>query len=102
MKNIKIENSVFQSDYGVDIQEASNIYLSNVKVFSKQTEPVIDIINSDSIGVKNFDYSKDANLLMRVAGERTKAIMMKATDYGKTKQKVQAELGASDKAVFIK
>ncbi|WP_114792050.1 glycoside hydrolase family 28 protein [Niabella yanshanensis] len=102
VKNIKIENSVFQSDIGVDIQEASGITLNNVKVFSKNTKPVIDIINSDNIFINKFDYAKETDLLIRVAGDRTKAVTLQQTNYSNTKVKAKAELGANEKSVQIK
>jgi len=102
VKNIKIENSVFQSDIGVDIQEASGITLNNVKVFSKNTQPVVDIINSDNISINKFDYAKETDLLIRVAGDRTKAVTIQQTNYGNTKVKAKAELGASENSVQIK
>ncbi|MCH5714955.1 hypothetical protein [Niabella hibiscisoli] len=102
VKNIKIENSVFQSDIGVDIQEASNITLNNVKVFTKKTDPVIDIINSDNISVKGLDYTKGTDLLIRVAGDRTKSVLVQQTNYSNTKVKAKAELGAGESSVQIK
>lgn len=102
VKNIKIENSVFQSDIGVEIQEASGITLNNVKVFSKNTKPVIDIINSDNISINKFDYAKETDLLIRVAGDRTKSVTLQQTNYSNTKVKARAELGANDNSVQIK
>lgn len=102
IKNIKIENSVFQSDIGVDIQEASNITLNNVKVFSKNTKPVVDIINSDNISISKFDYAKETDLLIRVAGDRTKSVTLQQTNYSNTKVKAKAELGANENSVQIK
>lgn len=102
VKNIKIENSVFQSDNGVDIQEASGITLNNIKVFSKKTHPVIDIINSDNISISKFDYTNGADLLIRIAGERTKSVAVQQTNYGNTKVKAKAELGANESSVQIK
>ena len=95
VKGIRIENSVFQAKHGVDIQEASNIQLTNVKIYSSNMNPVIDIINSDNININSFSYSKNAELLMRVAGARSKSIQIKNTDYSNTKQKLNVELGAN-------
>lgn len=94
VKNIKIENSVFQSTKGVDIQEASNIQLNNVKVYTTDTNPVIDVINSDNIKIKKFDYSQNAGLLLRVGGNRSKNISVLETDYRKAAKKQAVELGA--------
>lgn len=94
IKNIKIENSVFQSKEGVDIQEASNIQLNNVKVYSKNTNPVIDITQSDNISISKFDFNNDSELLLRVNGDRSKAIKIGSTNYKKAKEKLSVELGA--------
>lgn len=94
IKNIKIVNSVFQSKEGVDIQEASDIQLNNVKVFSKNTNPVIDITQSDNISISKFDFNNDSELLLRVNGDRSKAIKIGSTNYKKAKEKLSVELGA--------
>lgn len=95
VKGINIENAIFQSKEGVDIQEAGNIRLNNIKVYSKETNPVIDITNSNNINISGFDYSDNADLLLRVSGDRSKAIQIKNTKYDHAKQKASTELGAN-------
>lgn len=102
IKNIKIENSVFQSDHGVDIQEATGITLNNVKVFSRKTAPVIDILNSDNVVINGIDYSKGANPLLRVSGDRIKNIQVLNTNYTNAGNKVTAEFGAKVTEVKMK
>lgn len=102
VKGIRIENSVFQSKYGVDIQEASNIQLNNVKVYSAKTNPVIDVTNSDYISINGFDYSKNADLLLRVSGDRTKAVQISNTNYNNTNKKLNVELGAKEGEVRLR
>lgn len=102
VKNIRIENSVFQSKNGVDIQEASNIQLNNVKVFSQNVNPVVDIINSDYISIDRFDYNSNANLLLRVSGDRSKAVQMSGTDYRKASKTLSVELGAKESEVRMR
>lgn len=101
VKNIRIENAVFQSKHGIDIQEASNIQLKNIKVFSSLTNPVIDIINSNGITMDKLDYTANAELLLRVSGDRSKTIQIKNTNYGHTKQKASVELGADQSQVKL-
>lgn len=102
VKGIRIENSVFQSKYGVDIQEASNIQLNNVKVYSTKTNPVIDVTNSDYISINGFDYAKNADLLLRVSGNRTKAVQISNTNYNHTNKKLSVELGAKEDDVRLR
>ena len=102
VKDILLQNMVLQADKGVDIQEASNIILKNVKVYSKNTSPVVDIIQSDNIQFDNFSYTNDSYLLFRLSGERSREIRISNTNLGNTKQKVQFDLGATEKALIIK
>lgn len=96
IQNITFENMVLQADQGIDIQEATGIRFKNVKVISKDTNPVVDIINSDNISFDKLTYADQAELLFRVSGERSSKINMTGTDAGKAKKKVSFELGAKE------
>ena len=87
---------VLQADQGIDIQEATGIRFKNVKVISKDTNPVVDIINSDNISFDKLTYADQAQLLFRVSGERSNKINISGTDAGKAKKKVSFELGAKE------
>ncbi len=102
VKEIVLENMVFQSNKGIDVQEASNIVFRNIKVISKETNPVIDIVQSDQLLFDNISYQDGAELLFRVNGERSKNIAVKNTDVSKAKEKIKYELGATEQsASFI-
>jgi len=102
VKDIVLENMVFQAKKGMDIQEASNISFKNINVISAETDPVIDIVQSDKLVFDNIKYKNAAELLFRVSGERSNSINIKNTDASKAKEKIVYELGASEKAVTIK
>ncbi|HMK19213.1 MAG TPA: glycoside hydrolase family 28 protein [Chitinophagaceae bacterium] len=102
VKDIVLENMVFQAKKGMDIQEASNISFKNIKVISEETDPVIDIVQSDKLVFDNISYKNSANLLFRISGEKSNSINIKNTDASKAKEKIVYELGASEKAVTIK
>ncbi len=99
VKNIVLENMVLQADKGIDVQEASNITFRNIKVISKETNPVVDVIQSDNLVFDNITYKEGAELLFRISGERTKDIKVKNTDASKAKEKVSFELGAEAKVL---
>lgn len=99
VKDIVMENMVLQTKKGIDVQEASGILFRNIKVISTETDPVIDIMQSDNIGFENISYKEDAKLLFRVSGERTTGIKVRATDTSKTIEKLKIELGASAAAI---
>jgi len=99
VKNIVLENMVLQADKGIDVQEASNITFRNIKVISKETNPVADVIQSDNLVFDNITYKEGAELIFRISGERTKDIKVKNTDASKAKEKVSFELGAEAKVL---
>jgi polygalacturonase len=102
VKDIHLENMVLQAEKGIDCQEASGITFKNITILSQHTNPVVDIINSDRLIFEKLNYKKDAELLFRVAGERTKSIDIRNTDASKAKEKIQYEFGASEQNVTIK
>jgi hypothetical protein len=102
VKDIHLENMVLQAQKGIDCQEASGITFKNITILSSHTNPVVDIINSDRLTFDKLQYKKDAELLFRVAGDRTKSINIQNTDASKAKEKIQYEFGASEQNVTIK
>jgi hypothetical protein len=102
VKDIVLENMVLQANKGIDVQEASNITFKNIKIISKETNPVIDVVQSDKLSFDNISYKNGAELLFRINGERTKNISIKNTDASKAKEKITYELGATEKSLTIK
>jgi hypothetical protein len=102
VKNVRLENMILQADKGIDCQEASGISFKNITILSEQTNPVVDIINSDHLTFDKLGYKKGAELLFRVAGDRTKNINIQNTDASKAKEKIQYEFGATEQNVTIK
>jgi len=102
VKDIVLENMVLKSKKGIDVQEATNITFRNIKIISDETDPVIDIVQSDKLLFDNIHYKDGTELLFRISGERSNSINIKNTDASKAKEKVVYELGASEKAVTIK
>jgi len=99
VKNIVLENMVLQSKKGIDVQEATGITFKNIKIISAETNPVIDIVQSDRLVFDNITYKDGSELLFRVSGERSGGISIKNTNAAKAKEKIIYELGANEKSV---
>jgi len=99
VKDIVLENMVIQAKRGIDVQEASGITFKNIKIISAETNPVIDIVQSDKLVFDNITYKNGSELLFRVSGERSGGISIKNTDAAKAKEKISYELGANEKSV---
>src|SRR6266571_2149232 len=63
VKDVVLENIVLQANKGIDMQEASRITIKNVKLISDDTNPVVDVINSDNIRFDSLTYKEDSELL---------------------------------------
>ncbi|MEO5891540.1 MAG: glycosyl hydrolase family 28 protein, partial [Ferruginibacter sp.] len=99
IKNVIIENAVLQANEGIDIQEATGIQLKNIKIISKQTKPVVYVLNSDQVVIDNLMYKDSADLLLQLQGAATKNIKVLNTDPSHAKQKIIADFGASEKVI---
>jgi polygalacturonase len=99
VKDIVLENMVIQAKKGIDVQEASGITFKNIKIISTETNPVIDIVQSDKLVFDNITYKDGAELLFRVSGERSGGISIKNTNAARAKEKISYELGANEKSV---
>jgi Glycosyl hydrolases family 28 len=99
VKDIVLENMVLQADKGIDVQEASGITFKNIKIISKETNPVIDVVQSDKLTFDNITYKDGSELLFRINGERTKELKIINTNTDKAKQKISFELGATEAAL---
>ncbi|TMI94918.1 MAG: glycoside hydrolase family 28 protein [Bacteroidetes bacterium] len=102
VKDIVLENMVLQAKKGIDVQEASGVSFKNIKIISAETDPVVDVVQSDNLIFDNITYKDGAELLFRVNGERSKNISIKNTDASKAKEKITYELGATEKSITIK
>jgi polygalacturonase len=102
VKDIVLENMVLQANKGIDVQEASSILFKNIKVISDETNPVVDVVQSDRLVFDNITYKDGSDLLFRVSGERSNHINIRNTDASKAKEKISYELGATEKSVTIK
>jgi len=99
VKDIVLENMVIQAKKGIDVQEASGITFKNIKIVSAETNPVIDIVQSDKLVFDNITYKDGAELLFRISGERSGGITIKNTNAARAKEKISYELGANEKSV---
>jgi polygalacturonase len=102
IKDIVLENMVLQAKKGFDIQEATGVTFRNIKMISKETNPVVDVVQSDKLVFDNITYKDGSELLFRINGERSSDIRIKNTDASKAKEKIAYELGATEKSVTAK
>lgn len=98
IKDIEIENAMLQANKGLDMTEATGISLKNVKLITKETDPVMNVHNSQRVKLYNIGYDK-ADVLLNVTGEKSVAIEVKDVDVKKAKKGVEVGYGATKEAV---
>ena len=94
VSDVVLENMVLQANKGIDIQEAADVRFKHINIIAKETDPLIDLVQSNHILFDNISYKSGAGLLFRVGGERVKKIDIINTDMSGSKEKVTTELGA--------
>ncbi|QPH38246.1 glycoside hydrolase family 28 protein [Pedobacter endophyticus] len=86
IKDIHLENVTIQSKKGIEIIEASGIFLKNVNVITNDTNPVVHVQNGTNININGLQYKNGAELLFDITGEKTKGVNVTGTDVSKAKK----------------
>jgi polygalacturonase len=102
VQNVYLKDMVLQAKQGIDFTEASGIHLNNIKLITKNTEPVARIHNSHDITLANISYPDNTKLLFDIQGEKAKNIVVSKTDVSKAEKQTEFNFGATDKALQIK
>jgi polygalacturonase len=98
VKNIVLQNMVLQAKHGLDMTEGSDITLRNVKLITKETNPVMYVHNSRNIILDKIQYNQ-AELLLNISGDKSGNIKLDNTDASRAKEKLKFEFGATEKAI---
>lgn len=85
ISNIEIKNVKMNAERGVSIFDASNIKLENVSM--RSNEPIINIVQSEKIYIKNFEPIGNYKTIMKVSGEKSKEIIVKCSNSSLIKEK---------------
>ncbi|MFN4285501.1 MAG: glycoside hydrolase family 28 protein [Lacibacter sp.] len=95
VKDVVLENMVLQAKHGMDIQEASNITFRNITLYAAETNPVIDVVQSDNLVFDNIRYAAGARQLFRISGERSQKIKIQNTNKAGAVTPITYELGTA-------
>ncbi len=101
ISDIYLDQITIKAKKGIDIQEAKNIQISNTHLDIKNAMPLIYIQNGKSIGLKNISYV-NADLLMRINGDRNADIKLLGTDTKRAKAQVEFGHGATAGVLLMK
>lgn len=88
VKNVRLENLTVIADAGMYTEEAEAISIKNLTLLTKDTNPVITILNGKQIAFDNLKYQTGAELLVSVSGETSRDVRLLNTDISKAKKGV--------------
>lgn len=101
VSKLHFSDMVLSADKGVDMTEASDIDLKNVKILSPQ-KTVFTVNNAWGISLDNIGYTDKVNTFINVSGEKSKAISVSGSNLKSVKEVVKAGIGSSVGAVTVK
>ncbi|MGQ7853310.1 glycoside hydrolase family 28 protein [Pedobacter sp. WC2501] len=85
IKDVHLENVTIKAKKGIEIIEATGIFLKNVNVITDNTSPVVMIQNGSNINISKLSYPMNSKILFDVSGEKSKGVKISGTDVSKAK-----------------
>lgn len=101
VKNVVMENMVLQAKKGIQLEESSSISFKNVQLVVSESNPLVNILNSNNISFDKLNYNS-ADLLFNLRGDRTGNVKVINTKTDPAKEKVSVNAGAKETMIEIK
>ncbi|PTQ97873.1 pectate lyase-like protein [Mucilaginibacter yixingensis] len=102
IKNIFLKNVIIKADRGADIIEAQNIKLDDVQLICKNSNPLINIENSQSVTFNNIQTLEKPKQFLSISGDRSKNIDIKNASPEAKSTEVNFMYGAEKSALVSK
>lgn len=99
LKNISIENSVFETKKGITLIDSDGITLKNVKI-KASNDFALTTYNSKNIKTSNFQFTESKSAI-KVLGSKSSNIQFDKKDISNEKEQIQQGMGITKKAVKI-
>ncbi|MFV0566478.1 MAG: glycoside hydrolase family 28 protein [Flavobacteriaceae bacterium] len=100
LKNVSIENAVFETKKGITAIDADGISLLNVKIIASN-DYALTIYNSKNILADGFSFS-ESKLPIKILGEKSKNIQFSKRNVSNIRQQITLGEKVGKKAVIIK
>lgn len=101
IRDIYLENMVLKAAKGVELAEAQDVHLKNIRLVTVNTDPVIYVENSHGLSFNHIGYDPGASLLFSINGDRCSDIRVRDTDGSKAVRSAAFQYGAGQKALEI-
>jgi len=101
IKDIYLDNMVLKATKGAELAEAQNIHLSNIRLVTRNTDPVIYVENSHDLHFDHIGYNAGSALLFSINGDRSAGIRVADTDASKAGRRAAFNYGADSRMLEI-
>ena len=98
IREIYLENMVLKAAKGVELAEAQEVHLTDIRLVTSNPDPVIYVENSSRLSFDHISYNPGAGLLFSINGDKCSAIRVRDTDGSKAVRKAAFQYGAGEKA----
>ncbi|GAB3855109.1 glycoside hydrolase family 28 protein [Hymenobacter terrigena] len=103
VQQISLDNLVLKASKGVELIEAQDIRISNLRLETQAAAPVVYVENSRNVSFDGLQVTAPTTQpLFSLSGSRTEKITAARAEAGKGRTAVEAKAGASAKAVKVK
>ena len=102
VSNILFRNMIMTTRKGIECTEGNNISFNNIRLITKESDPLVYLQNSTGILFDNITYDNKAELLFSVNGDRSKNIKVSRTGLGNAGNKTVFNFGATPSSIEFK
>ena len=100
VKNIRIENSIFEAEKGITAIDVDGLELSNVKVIAED-DSAITLYNTRNVNVKDFSFAENGKTPVRVLGTLSKNVSFEKEDFSAPGKQIEQDKDLPDNAVIL-
>lgn len=101
VKNIRIENSIFEAEKGITAIDVDGLELSNVKVIAED-DSAITLYNTKNVNVKDFSFAENGKTPVRVLGTLSKNVSFEKEDFSAAGKQIEQDKNLPENAVKLK
>jgi len=101
VQDITVRNSTLISDSGIELIDASKINLENVRLETRNRNPVVSITGGKNIRLNDLEFNAGAPVFLSVDGDNNEAISISNTDLKGAQKNIELKNGALEKAVKL-
>ncbi|MFI1772015.1 glycoside hydrolase family 28 protein [Thalassobellus citreus] len=99
LKNVSLENAVFETKKGITAIDVDGLTLSNIEVIASN-DHALTIYNGKNVKVSNLTF-EESKLPIKILGEKSENIQLDKSNFSNEKEQIIIAKGLSEKTVIL-